>query len=134
MSLSFSDSSWQFNYTAAGVGPSVIFLSRSPVEPEAAALAEALESDFFVIQLQIQGTDSKTFAQAVRAFFADRQLHRVHWVVASDAADLVSALDKQIIWSMSADSALNLDAEAALRELFTHDDVDKPYRTSEHPL
>ncbi len=132
MSLSFSASNWQFNYTAAGVGPSVIFLSRSPVDPEAAALAQALERDFFVIQLQIQGTDSKTFAQAVRAFFADRQLHRVHWVVARDAADLVSVLDKQTIWSMSADSALNLDTEAALRKRFA--EVDKPYRTSEHPL
>jgi hypothetical protein len=132
MSLSFSDSNWQFNYTTAGVGPSVIFLSRSPVDPEAAALVQALESDFFVIQLQVQGTDSKTFAQTIRAFFADRQLHRVHWVVASDAADLVSALDKQIIWSMSTDSVLNLDAEATLRKRFA--EVDKPYRTSEHPL
>ena len=132
MSTTFSDSNWQFNYTAAGVGPSVIFLSRDSLAPEAAALTQALESDFFVIQLQIQGTDSKTFAQAVRAFFADRQLHRVHWVVASDAADLVSALDKQTIWSMSADDVLNLDAEATMRKRFA--DVDKPYRTSEHPL
>ncbi len=132
MSLSFSDSNWQFNYTAAGVGPSVIFLSRSPLGQEAAALAQSLKRDFFVIQLQIQGTDSKTFAQAIRAFFTDRQLHRVHWIIAHDAADLVNALDKQTIWSVSADTTLNLDAEAALRQRFT--DVDKPYRTSEHPL
>ncbi|MBU1937279.1 hypothetical protein KKG05_07760 [bacterium] len=132
MSLSFSDSNWQFNYTAAGVGPSVIFLSRSPLEQEVAALAQALERDFFVIQLHVQGTDSKTFAEAIQAFFKDRQLHRVHWIIAPDAVDLVSALDKQTIWSISADSELNLNAEAALRQRFA--DVDKPYRTSEHPL
>ena len=132
MSSSFSYGNWQFNYSAAGVGPSVIFLSRAPLGSETVALAQALERDFFVIRLQVQGIDSQTFAQAVQTFFKDRQLYRVHWVVAPDAADLVSALDKQTIWSMSADGDLNLDAEATLRQRFA--EVDKPYRTSEHPL
>jgi hypothetical protein len=139
MSPSFSHGEWSFEWSAAGVGPTVILLSCSPLADEEAALAKALEQDYFVICLQASGDAAKKFATAVEAFFTERQLHRAHWVVAEDARHLANALAHQprMIWSMTdvsrlPDKSLTLRAEPVLRRIFT--EVDKPYRTSEHPI
>jgi hypothetical protein len=139
MSPSFSHREWTFEWSAAGVGPTVIFLSRSPLADEEAALAKALEQDYFVIRLQASGEAAKKFASAVDAFFAECQLYRVHWVVAEDARHLADALAQQprTIWSMTdvsrlPDKSLTPKAEPVLRRIFA--EVDKPYRTSEHPI
>ena len=147
MSSSFTDGEWTLDWSASGVGPTVIFLSRSPLTEEAAALAYALERDFFVIRLQAQNTNIDTFGDAIVAFFAECQLHRVHWVIIKDAANLAEHLLKklpQLIWSMIAEESV-LDHpmvraviriapnfEVALRQEFAR--VDPPYRTSEHPI
>jgi hypothetical protein len=146
MSRTFSDSDWTFEWSAAGVGPTVIFLSHSPLNEEGNRLARALEKDFFVIHLVVIGRNKAEFAKVVEAFFEEQQLWRVHWVVAKDAADLARSLAEHLpraIWSMTVEGAmgdpkvktiadLGLDAETALREEFAR--VDPPYRTSEHPL
>ncbi|MBM3324110.1 MAG: hypothetical protein FJY66_00420 [Calditrichaeota bacterium] len=145
--MKFLHDNWTFNYTDGGVGPTVVFLSRTPLGEEATALAEALRRDFFVICLQTSGTDTSKFPKAIEAFFTDRQLWRVHWVVANDAEDLANSLLKHLpraVWSMSIEnttrveatikaiSRLAPEAESILREEFAR--VDPPYRTSEHPI
>lgn len=146
MSRTFAHSDWTFEWSAAGVGPTVIFLSRSPLTEEASSLARALEKDFFVMRLTVSGREKAEFAKVVEAFFEEQQLWRAHWVVANDAADLAGSLAEHLpraIWSMTVEGAmgdpevetianLGLDAETVLREEFAR--VDPPYRTSEHPL
>ncbi len=139
MSPSFSHDEWTFEWSAAGVGPTVIFLSRSSLSDEETALAKALEQDCFVIRLQANGDAVKKFPSAVDALFAECQIHRAHWVVAENARHLADALAQQprTIWSMTdvsrlPDKSLTLRAEPVLREIFA--EVDKPYRTSEHPI
>ena len=139
MPPSFSHDEWTFEWSAAGVGPTVIFLSRSPLSAEGTTLAKALEPDYFVIRLQASGKAAKQFAPAVEAFFADRQLHRVHWVVAEDALDLLIELGElsHVIWSFTSEAKMpnksfTLETETILRQTFAK--VDKPYRTSEHPI
>ncbi|MFH1011413.1 MAG: hypothetical protein V1784_09310 [bacterium] len=145
--MKFSHDNWTFEYSDGGVGPTVVFLSRAPLAEEAIALVEALRRDFFVICLRASGTDTSKFARAMDAFFADRQLWRVHWVVAKDAEDLANSLLTHLpraVWSMSIEKATLEDpkvkaisrmapeAEATLRQAFAR--VDPPYRTSEHPI
>ncbi len=146
MSRTFSHSGWTFEWSAAGVGPTVIFLSHSPLKEEGNRLARALEKDFLVMRLTAGGRAKAKFAETVEAFFEERQLWRVHWVAAKDAVDLARDLAEHLprtIWSMTLEGAmgnpkaktianLDLDAETALREEFAR--VDPPYRTSEHPL
>ena len=147
MSSSFTYGEWTFDWSAAGIGPTVIFLSRSSLTEEAIALTQALERDFFVIQLKAQNTNLETFGDAVAAFFAELQIHRVHWIITRDAADLAEHLLKrlpQLIWSMTAEESvldhpevktiirIAPDFAVALRQEFAR--VDPPYRTSEHPI
>ena len=146
MSRTFSHSDWTFEWSAAGVGPTVIFVSRSPLTKEGSGLARALEKDSFVMRLTARGREKAKFAESAEAFFEDRQLWRVHWVVAKDAVDLARDLAEHLpraIWSMTVEGAmgnpkaktvanLGLDTETVLREEFAR--VDPPYRTSEHPL
>ncbi len=145
--MKFSHDDWTFEWSDAGVGPTVIFLSRSPLGEEGRTLTKALERDFFVICLKASGKDAAKFASAVEAFFADRQLWRGHWVISKDAKDLAESLLRdlpRVIWSISKEGAglkdpkvktiahIASDAEAVLRQEFAR--VDPPYRTSEHPI
>lgn len=147
MSPSFSHGKWIFDWSAAGIGPTVIFLSCSLLTGEAIALAQELERDFFVIRLRVQNAKPEDFGEAAAAFFAELQLHRVHWVITKDAADLAEHLLKelpQVVWSMTAEETtldhpkvkaivrIAPDFETALRQEFAR--VDPPYRTSEHPI
>jgi hypothetical protein len=145
--MKFSHDNWTFEWSEAGVGPTVIFLSRSLLSEEGNALAKALERDFFAMCLKASWKDPTKFAKAVEAFFTEQQLWRAHWVVARDAEDLAESLLKDLpraIWSISVEGAklkdpkvktiarVAPDAETALREEFAR--VDPPYRTSEHPI
>jgi hypothetical protein len=145
--MKFTHDNWTFEWSEAGVGPTVIFLSRSPLAEEGMALSKALEQDFFVICLTTNGKDATKFAKAVEAFFTEQQLWRTHWVIARDAEDLAESLLRDLpraIWSISMEGArlkdpkvktiahLAPDVEAALRQEFAR--VDPPYRTSEHPI
>ena len=109
-------------------------------------MAQALEKDFFVMRLMVNGRENEKFTKVVEAFFEEQQLWRAHWVVAKDAADLARSLAEHLpraIWSMTLEGTMGdlkvrtianfgLDVETALREEFAR--VDPPYRTSEHPL
>jgi hypothetical protein len=139
MSRTFAQDGWTFEWSANGVGPTVIFLSRSSLKEEANNLARALEKDFFVTRLTVSGSDKVKFAKAVEAFFEEQQLWRVHWIVTKDALDLLGELGEssRVVWSFTSEAkvrgeSFTLATEAMLRQKFA--EADPPYRTSEHPL
>lgn len=140
----FSHNDWTFDWSAVGIGPTVVFLLRDSLDEQAMTLLSRLARDFFMIRLKVSGADNTTFASALKAFFKERQLHRVHWIVVKDAADLAGNLPEKTVWSITVEgtkpsgteintvSALSPDVEPTLRQTFAA--VDPPYRTSEHPI